>query len=438
MKLGHVRLLGELARGGMGVVHLGEIQGPGGFAKRVVVKELKPELATDARYRDMFLDEARIAARLSHPNIVQTFEVASAGDRWFMVLEHLEGASLDRVIRALGPALTPAVAARIVCDVLAALHHAHELRNDAGEPLAIVHRDVSPRNVFVTLDGAVKLLDFGVAKSRGRSAETTAGVVKGSVGYMSPDHVTGATIDRRADVFAAGVLLREMLLGEKLWDPRLADLEVIGALAAHAIPAFPEGRGVPEALVAIARRATAGQRSERFASAHDMQEALEVYLDAAEPRGARRDLGRGLERALAEATARASAQPRGGPTTLPTGLLVSAPSAHLSLSAPGGHRRPGGSPHRRWAAAAAMLAAAFVAVTALAPRQRALPEGPGELAEEETPPSPARARGEAGPAQRVDPGPLDVETNARAELDRALAEAPIDDPLPELPPNPYD
>src|SRR5215510_881712 len=192
--LGKYHLVAEIARGGMGVVYLAMVQGPGGFNKLVVVKELKPELVEEPTFLTMFLDEARLAARLSHPNIVQTNEVGSDGNRCFMAMDYLDGRGLDRVRRrahATGQDLSLPIHLRVICDMLAGLQYAHTLADFDGTPLAIVHRDVSPQNVFVTFDGHVKLLDFGIAKAVDSLHETRVGVLKGKVSYMSPEQARG-------------------------------------------------------------------------------------------------------------------------------------------------------------------------------------------------------------------------------------------------------
>ena len=295
-------MLAELARGGMGIVHLAEARGPGGFEKLVVVKELKAELADDPVYTAMFLDEARLAARLSHRHIVQTNEVGCEDGRYFMALELLEGGSLHQIRTKLGLRALPAnVGVRILVAVLDALHHAHEQTDAEGSPLGVVHRDVSPQNVFLTFDGGVKLIDFGVAKSKDRrgAAVTRVGVVKGSVPYMSPDHVDGTTIDRRADVFAAGVILRELLTGERLWGDA-DDLTILRALISRDLPAFPDSAAAPPALRAIVERAMAPRRADRFPTAATMRDALDAYLAEHDPRGSLDDLGTWLARNLAE------------------------------------------------------------------------------------------------------------------------------------------
>jgi serine/threonine protein kinase len=373
----------------MGIVHLAEARGPGGFEKLVVVKELKAELTDDPVYCAMFLDEARLAARLSHRHIVQTNEVGCERGRYFMALELLEGGSLHQIRTKLGlRALPTLVGVRILVAVLDALHHAHELTDAEGSSLGVVHRDVSPQNVFLTFDGGVKLIDFGVAKSKDRrgAAITRVGVVKGSVPYMSPDHVDGTAIDRRADVFAAGVILRELLTGERLWGDA-DDLTILRALIARDLPAFPApaaGAGeVPAALRAVARRALEPHRADRFPTAAAMRDALESHLTEHDPRGSLDDLGTWLERNLAEervafralvktsraTTTKASAKTKAdvwlpscdlrtrysGPPVLPT-LAPPLPAAATATSKPGRARLLAGS-----AALVAMLGIAALA-----------------------------------------------------------------------------
>jgi serine/threonine-protein kinase len=271
--LGKYRLVAELAQGGMGVVWLAEMRGAEGFKKPVVVKELLPRLARDVEFRAMFLDEARLGGRLVHENIVQTLDVGHEGDRWYIVLELLRGCALDRARKAVR--LRPELSVAIVRGVLSGLHHAHELRGDDGAPLGVVHRDVSARNVFLTAEGGVKLLDFGLAKSRARTRQTAAGVVKGSIGYLSPDHVCERALDRRADVFAAGVLLRELLTGERLW-AGADERTIVKRLATRDVPAFAQSARVPDVLRRISQKAMAPWRGLRFQSAAEMRDALDA------------------------------------------------------------------------------------------------------------------------------------------------------------------
>ena len=236
--LGKYQLIAEIARGGMGVIYLAMAQGPGGFNKLVVVKELNPELVDDPSFQTMFLDEAKLAARLNHANIVQTNEVGNDGDLYYMVMDYLDGRGLDRIRRrakTAGFGLSPPMQLRIIIDTLAGLEHAHNLTDFDGTPLNIVHRDVSPQNVFVTFDGQVKLLDFGIAKAANMTHQTHAGVLKGKVSYISPEQARAEKVDARADVFSAGVILWEALTGRSLRDGK-SDQQMLRALVAADLP----------------------------------------------------------------------------------------------------------------------------------------------------------------------------------------------------------
>jgi eukaryotic-like serine/threonine-protein kinase len=314
MILGRYRVLAELGRGGMGIVHVAEMDGPGGFAKRVALKELRRELAKDDEHRQMFLEEARLGARLAHPNIVEVYDVGSQDDTWFMALELLDGASLGRARKLLGERLPLRLAVRVLSDVLGALQHAHAL--------GIVHRDVSAENVFVTFDGRVKLLDFGVAKASDRSRTTREGIVKGSIQYMSPDHVAVEPIDGRADVFAIGVLLREILSGEKLWPEDLTDLAIVRRLLAKDVPAFPASAlaKTSPVLRAICSQATRADRDERYATAREMKAALDAWLAVEDPRGSIAELGAILRDEIAD-----------GPISLPSSALVTLASTRIEI-----------------------------------------------------------------------------------------------------------
>jgi serine/threonine protein kinase len=292
--LGKYQLIAEIARGGMGVVYLARVQGPGGFNKLVVVKELKPELVEEPAFLTMFLDEARLAARLNHPNIVQTNEVGNDGDRYFMAMDYLDGRGLDQVRRRTkiaGFGLSVSMQIRVICDMLSGLEYAHNLTEFDGSPLHIVHRDVSPQNVFITFDGQVKLLDFGIAKASDSMHETHAGVVKGKVAYMSPEQGRGQKVDARADVFSAGVLLWEALTGKRMRDGK-NEPEKWWAVSAADIPRASSVRPtVPPELDRICAQAMTWSRDDRYASARDMQHDLERYLTATGTNMSAREVG---------------------------------------------------------------------------------------------------------------------------------------------------
>ncbi len=277
---GKYKLFASLGRGGMADVFLAVARGPLGFNKLVVVKRLRTTLADDESFLNMFLDEARLAARLNHPNVVHTYEVGEQDGSYFIAMEYLEGQSLNRVIKDLakrGEQLDEGVCARIVADALAGLHHAHTLRDYDGKPLEIVHRDVSPHNVFVTYDGQVKLVDFGIAKAASSSTVTEVGVLKGKVAYMAPEQAMGAPVDCRADVFGMGVVLWELLARRRLLagDTAAATLH---RLLNEPIPSISSVRDVDAGLAAIVARALEKEADRRYQSAQEMREAIEAWI----------------------------------------------------------------------------------------------------------------------------------------------------------------
>jgi serine/threonine-protein kinase len=291
--LGRYRLIAELARGGMGNVYLAVAQGPAGFNKLLVVKELKPEFSEDDSYVAMFLEEARLAARLTHPNIVQTYEVGSDARRHFMTMEYLDGRSLYRVVRHLSGrgGLPLGAHLRVLCEALIGLHYAHELKGFAGEPLGIVHRDVSPLNVLVTFDGQTKVLDFGIAKAIDSSLETQAGVLKGRVAYMAPEQACGEKVDRRADVYSAGVMLWEAAAGRRLW-PQMSDVEILSQTLREGPPRLRSVRAdAPADLDEICARALARDPDARYPSAEALREDLEAHLSRRRDAVSMREVG---------------------------------------------------------------------------------------------------------------------------------------------------
>jgi eukaryotic-like serine/threonine-protein kinase len=282
---GKYRVLARLGRGGMGDVFLAVNLGPAGVSKLIVVKELREQLAALPEARSMFLDEARIASRLNHPNVVQTFEVVEEGEALYLTMEFLEGQPLQSMIRGPKRELVPLGAQlHILADTLAALHYAHELTDYDGTPLAVVHRDVSPHNIIVTYEGATKLVDFGIAKASDAQTVTESGVFKGKVRFSSPEQVVAGAVDRRSDVFAAGAVLWEIVTGEQLWKG-VPDTKVLVDLAAGRIPTPRSVQPtVPEKLDAICAKAMAAAPGDRYATAHDFREALLEYMrEAREP-----------------------------------------------------------------------------------------------------------------------------------------------------------
>jgi|JI10StandDraft_1071094.scaffolds.fasta_scaffold01925_3 hypothetical protein len=281
--IGRYQVIAPLATGGMGELFVARRAGAGGFARLVVLKRLRAELGATAGYRAMFFDEARLAARLTHPNVCEVTDLEDVGDEHYLVMPYLEGVALGAVVGA-GPGATPADAAeaRIVAGLLVqacdGLEHAHELVDDAGAPLGVVHRDVSPGNVFVTTDGVVKLLDFGVAKANDASTTTDQGVVKGKLAYMAPEQLAGGAIDRRADLFALGVVGWEALTGRSLFARGSASLTAAAVLD-EPIPRIDAlAPAVPAALADVLARALDRAPARRPPTAAALREAIEAAL----------------------------------------------------------------------------------------------------------------------------------------------------------------
>ena len=290
--IGKYRVLAKLGQGGMARVLLTMSQGPHGFNKLLVVKELREELASDPEFLSMFMDEARIAARLNHPNIVQTYEVGSEGVRHFIAMEYLEGQPLNAIFRRVGRKNIPLeIHLKVLAEVLGGLEHAHKLTDYDGTPLGVVHRDVSPQNVFVTYDGQVKLVDFGIAKAAGASSRTQEGMLKGKISYIAPEQARCEPVDSRADLFTVGVMLWEAIAGRRMVT-REDEMSVLARRMAgqdQLIRAVVPD--VPAELAAICDRSMAPAAADRFQSAHEFQEVLERYLAASDFRVGPKDIG---------------------------------------------------------------------------------------------------------------------------------------------------
>jgi serine/threonine protein kinase len=282
---GKYSVFGNLGRGGMADIQLGAAKGPKGFSKLVVVKRLRAALADDLAVVSMFMDEARLAARLNHPNVVNTYEFGEENGAYFIVMEYLDGQSLNEVLQAVAASkkpVPPTLWARVLADALAGLHYAHELRDYDGTHLHVVHRDVSPQNIVVTYDGRIKLVDFGIAKATMNVARTESQVIKGKLAYMAPeqaDPTDGIALDRRADIFAMGIVLWECLTGKRLitGDVRSALTKIVDMEFERPSKLDPD---VPPELDAITMRALERNLDERFQTAEEMRDALHAYLRA--------------------------------------------------------------------------------------------------------------------------------------------------------------
>ncbi|HWO23808.1 MAG TPA: serine/threonine-protein kinase [Kofleriaceae bacterium] len=268
------RLVRRLGAGGMGEVYLATQEGPSGFSREVVLKRMRPHLADDPACREMFLDEARLTARLDHPSIVKIIELGVHDGVAFFAMEYVPGPTLSEVVRA-GP--PPALAAFVAREVCRALGYAHALCDRDGAPLGMVHRDVSPSNIMITPNGGVKLLDFGIAKALISLATTKAGIVKGKLAYMAPERLRGLPADHRADLFSVGVVLHEALTGYRLFEATTPEavLELIRAPLPLPSETAPD---VPPALDAICLRALAERPEDRYPTADAMADALDAVL----------------------------------------------------------------------------------------------------------------------------------------------------------------
>ncbi|HMG19795.1 MAG TPA: bifunctional serine/threonine-protein kinase/ABC transporter substrate-binding protein, partial [Kofleriaceae bacterium] len=286
---GKYRFLAEIGFGGMSEIYLTITQGGlAGFQKLVALKLLRRDLAEDDEFRRMFLDEARLAARLNHPNVVQTYDVGEDHGRYYIAMEYLEGQTFERIRRARNSSkLFPLdMQIQMLSQVLSGLHYAHALADYDDSPISIVHRDVTPSNVLITYDGQVKLIDFGIAKVLDWVNHTRVGVLKGKARYMSPEQVSGYPIDRRADIYAVGVMLWETLSGKHIWSgiPESEVLRHSGEL-----PALPPD--APALLQQICMKAMAPRPDDRYSTAEALRTELELYRAQHTTPSRERDLG---------------------------------------------------------------------------------------------------------------------------------------------------
>ena len=275
-RIGRYRIFKSFARGGMASIHLGRLVGPAGFSRLIALKVLDPLYADDEHYT-MLLDEARLSAAVRHPNVVQTLDVVHDDQDLCIVMEYVHGLDLATAIssaRELGEPVPPAVVSAIIAGVLHGLHAAHEARGEDGRPLGLVHRDVSPQNVLVGVDGMARVLDFGIAKALRKNHVTADGRVKGRIAYIPPEQLVGSAVTRQADVYSAGVVLWESLTAKHLFDEPNPEALAARVLEGQVPPPSTFAPHVGPALDALVLRAVAPERRDRFATAHEMAAAL--------------------------------------------------------------------------------------------------------------------------------------------------------------------
>ncbi len=352
-RLDPYEIIGEIASGGMATVFLGRLAGAGGFSRFVAIKQLHPHLAREEQFVQMFLDEARLAAGIHNPHVVPILEVGMSKAGYFLVMEFVEGDTLAGLtVRVLqqGAVLPAPIALRVVLDALAGLHAAHQLTDAEGQHLGLVHRDCTPQNILVGVDGSARLTDFGVARAASRLAITRPQQVKGKVAYLSPEQAHAMDLDRRSDIFTMGIVLWEALAARSLFQ---ADTEAatLSRLVSGAIPSVrsfvPD---LPEAIDEVCRRALHRDRGRRFRTAAEMGEALELAAQADGFAGvaSSRELGKFVEATMGaeliaqreavraglapSSTARGSASPR--PSQPPPSMSVADPAVLVATQPP--------------------------------------------------------------------------------------------------------
>jgi serine/threonine protein kinase len=278
----------------MAEVYLARATGAAGFEKRVAIKRVHPHHAVDEGFGSMLLDEAKLSVLLSHRNIVQTLDLVRVDGAYVIVMEHVEGYDAHQVLDALrrtGHLFPIDLAAHIIAEVCRGLDYAHRHRDEQGEPTGIVHRDVSPQNVLLSFAGEVKITDFGIAKSKSRRSDSQPGIIKGKYFYMSPEQAWAEPVDHRSDIFSAGIVLWELLVGERLHEASPIQ-SLLDAVRRAEVPAPSSLRtDVPEELDTIVARATAVRLAERYADAGTMAGALIAYLAGRPPLHASLQIG---------------------------------------------------------------------------------------------------------------------------------------------------
>ncbi|MBL8957753.1 MAG: serine/threonine protein kinase [Myxococcaceae bacterium] len=404
-QLGAHQLLKEIARGGMGEIWLAIERGAGAFERLVVIKRVIASEEDDPLRASLFLDEARIAAQLHHPNIVQLFALGEHGGSHFLVMEYLPGQSLSRVASRLAnqQALSLRVAVEIIIGAARGLGYAHRKRGLDGQPLNIVHRDVSPQNLLLTYDGQVKVLDFGIALVAGRPSRTATGLVRGKLAYMSPEQAAGNPLDARSDVFSLGVVLWELIAGRRL-HPEIDEVAILKRLVVQTGPFLGLGEvvpGVDPALATLVSRALDRSPHARFADGAELAAALGDWLEG-QP-GPSDDLSAVMQRAFREEI---SALPQ-----MHRALTVAPPVTPREAAAPSAvaaearvPASPSPRPSRAWLAATAIVMASAGTAAVLLWRPSLPP--PTDFA---VPPT-AAPTGAAG-----GDGPLDVTSAEPAE-----------------------
>jgi serine/threonine-protein kinase len=430
--VGRYAIYDEVAAGGMAAVHLGRLQGAAGFSRTVAVKRLHAHYAKNPAFVAMLTDEARLAARIQHPNVVPTLDVVAKDEELFVVMDYIQGETLSRLLS--DERVPPKIACAILVGALQGLHAAHEAVGAEGEPLALVHRDVTPHNIIVGVDGVARVLDFGVAKAAGRLASTDDGAIKGKMGYMPPEQLYGNPLDRRTDVFAAGVVLWELLTGRRLFVNENNEASIAMALNAAVDPPGVLAPETPPALDPVVLKALERDMDDRYASALDFAQAIEK----AAPLASAAEVGRWVKERvgslLEERRAKVSAiealekagpalpRMRDGITNHEADPLDDEPASgvtHPGLARSTSHTRADAPVAKRrqlrWYVVAGATAVAAMLVFAFSQRQT--PAAPAAAVPQDTSePRPAaepEAKPEPKPAPAPTPAPTPAEENVK-------------------------
>ncbi|MCB9583866.1 MAG: serine/threonine protein kinase [Polyangiaceae bacterium] len=302
--LGRYEFLVPIAQGGMAAVWAARLHGTRGFSKTVAIKTMLPTISDDPMFEQMFLDEATIASNIRHPNVVQIQDLGEQNDILYLVMEWVDGEPLSAIRRAAAKegGIPRNIAVRIVADACAGLHAAHELKDETGEPLGLVHRDISPQNILLTFDGQVKIVDFGVAKAAGRSAaETNAGQIKGKPPYMSPEQALGEEIDRRTDLFALGIILYQLTTGKHPFRGE-SDVITLQNIVSDRPIVAPRAfdKDYPRPLETVVMKALARDPNERYQTAAEFEAALDRVFPPNMPRVRADDVGKFITGLLGE------------------------------------------------------------------------------------------------------------------------------------------
>ncbi len=309
VRFGRYQLLHRIAQGGMAEVYLAQQTGPAGFSKRLVIKKIHPHLAHNEEFVGMFLDEARVAAQLNHPNIAQIYELGEDEGQYYIAMEFIDGWNLRQVnkkLRRVGLRIPAELAARIAAEVCAGLDYAHRFKDPSGRNLRIVHRDISPQNIMISRDGVVKVIDFGIAKAATNQQLTQGNVLKGKFSYMSPEQAAGKKLDRRSDIFSLGVVLFEMLMGEKPFrvpgpiGKRRSDNTELLRRITRCDFRLPEPGEVPDLLREVVRQTITLHRQDRLQTARAMRDMLEDAVERMPGPGSARQLARFIAQAMGD------------------------------------------------------------------------------------------------------------------------------------------